>query len=209
MVNISSQERAEIVSLYQARLEQEMPEHAVVGWGSREDQWLRFSQLFRGLEPTGKRILDVGCGLGHLVEFLDQQTGGDFEYLGVDLAPGLIAQAQEKAANSQRRFQVCDLLADKEDLGRFDIAVLSGALSYRVDDNLGLARSMIQRMSELADQSVALNFLSSYVDFELEKNFHYEPELMFAFAKSLCPRVALFHDYPLYEFTLQLQLGQG
>ena len=213
MVALSAAERGAIASLYDGRLGCQLDDHAVVGWGSRADQWLRFEQLFRGLEIAGRRILDVGCGLGALVEFLDERAGGEFDYLGVDLAPGLVRRAQERVADRQGmrqpRFAVVDILDPEAELGQHDLVVLSGALSYRVEDNEGLAAAMIERMAGLATEAVALNFLSSYVDYQLDKNFHYSPEKMFRLARTLCPRVALYHDYPLYEFTLQLRLADS
>jgi hypothetical protein len=42
------------------------------------------------------------------------------------------------------------------------------------------------------------------VDYTLEKNFHHEPGAMLAYALSLSRWVRVYHDYPLYEFTLQM-----
>ena len=59
-------------------------------------------------------------------------------------------------------------------------------------------------MFELSNEVISLNFLSKYVDFELDKNQHYEQQEVFGWAKDITRRVNLFHDYPLYEFTVQL-----
>ena len=57
---------------------------------------------------------------------------------------------------------------------------------------------------DLSSQCLAMNFLTTYVDYQLEKNFHFKPEDVFSLAKSLTKHVTLFHDYPLWEFTIQL-----
>jgi hypothetical protein len=62
-------------------------------------------------------------------------------------------------------------------------------------------------MFALAHEAACVNFLSTRVDYTLEKNFHFPPDAMLAFALSLSQRVRLYHDYPLYEFTLQVLAG--
>ena len=42
---------------------------------------------------SGMKILDVGCGSGHLVEAL-HQTGKTVEYIGVDISTGLLSEAK-------------------------------------------------------------------------------------------------------------------
>lgn len=192
-----------IVELYDNRFDEFGHDVRTVGWGSKADQILRFDMLFRDLPVKGCKILDMGCGLGDMVPYLDRITGGDYDYVGVDVAPKLIGFAEQKFAAKHRRFILGDIAA--VDLEQCDIAVLSGALSFRTDDNITMAQSVIKRMHGLAKIASSLNFLSSYVDYQTDKNFHYQPEEMFGFAKRLTRWVNLYHDYPLWEFTLQLR----
>jgi SAM-dependent methyltransferase len=173
-----------------------------LGWGSRADQVLRFDILFRGIDPIGKTILDVGCGLGDLVPYLRERTGGDFAYFGVDIAEQLIIDARSVYGSPSCTFMHGD--AFRDDLPQVDIAVLSGALSMRAEGITEYAELTLARMYSLAKEAACLNFLSKYVDFELEKNQHYQPETVFAWACRITRRVNIFHDYPLYEFTLQM-----
>ena len=46
--------------------------------------------------------------------------------------------------------------------------------------------------------------MSSYCDYKLNKNKHYNPEKIFKYAKSISKKVNLIHDYDLYEFTIQI-----
>jgi SAM-dependent methyltransferase len=199
---LGDDDRARIVALYEDRLAVHGDDAKTVGWGSARDQQLRFEVLCRGIEPTGRTVLDVGCGLGDLVPFLDGRTGGNYDYTGVDLSERLVERAKQRFGGERRSFLTADLL--ETDLGSFDVILLSGALSFRVSDNVALAQSMLSRMFQMARVAMAGNFLSSYVDCRLDKNFHYSPEKMFGFAKTLTRYVSLHHDYPLYEFTLQL-----
>jgi SAM-dependent methyltransferase len=200
---LSPDDKKRIVDLYEGRFEQFGWDVRTVGWSSKIDQDLRFSVLCRGLELGGRKILDVGCGLGDFVGYLDQSGARDYDYLGIDISPKLIEEAGKRYGGSGRRFAVLDLLEEPH-AENFDIVVSSGALSFRVADNMLLARQMIARMFAMCRGALAINFLTSYVDYQLPKNFHYEPEAMFGSARSLTRWVKLHHDYPLYEFTLQL-----
>ncbi len=173
-----------------------------VGWNSESSQRLRFEVLFRGLEPKGKTILDVGCGLGDLVPFLEQRTSGHFKYIGIDIAEKLVDNARSTYGSLSAAFYFGDIFS--LDIPQVDIAVLSGALSLKIPGIEAYAYETMGRMFELARVAACMNFLTKYVDFELEKNQHYSPETVFSNAKRISKQVNLFHDYPLYEFTVQI-----
>lgn len=200
--SVSIIDTAEAAELYNKRFDRHGRDIKTVGWGSEQSQRLRFEVLLRGLDPKGKTILDVGCGLGDLIPFLEQQTGGEFNYIGIDIAEKLIGDACETYGNDRREFYVGDIFS--VDLRQVDIAVLSGALSFKMPGIEEYAHETVKRMFELSREAACLNFLTKYVDFELEKNQHYQPELIFSNAMRISRRVNLFHDYPLYEFTVQL-----
>lgn len=199
---MSEPSRQAVADVYNERFAQFGRDLRTVGWGSRADQRLRFDVLLRGLDPKGKTFLDVGCGLGDLVPYLHERTGGEFRYVGIDIAESLVADAQRTHGSEACRFLHCDVFDAA--LPRADIALLSGTLSFRSEGIVDYAQRTLERMYALCCEAASLNFLSKYVDFELEKNQHYEPERVFAWARSAAPRVNLFHDYPLYEFTVQL-----
>jgi SAM-dependent methyltransferase len=200
---LTAEDKRRILELYEGRLAQFGHDVRTVGWGSKQDQQLRFSALCRDLDFEKRRVLDVGCGLGDLVAFMDERAIRDYDYVGIDISAKLIQEAAKRFGGDKRRFVVADLL-DGPELGEFDIVVSSGALSFRVADNLALAKQMIAKMFASSRHAVAVNFLSTYVDYQLPKNFHYEPGTMFSYARSLTRWVRLYHDYPLYEFTLHL-----
>ena len=188
--------------LYNARFERFGRDIRTVGWGSSAGQLLRFEVLFRGLDPKGKTILDVGCGLGDLVPYLKERTAGDFTYIGVDIAERLVADAKQINGGERCSYLHGDVF--REDLPQVDIAVLSGAMSLRTEGIIDDAQRTIERMYSLSREAACLNFMSKYADYELEKNQHYQPETVFAWARRVSRRVNLLHDYPLYEFTIQL-----
>lgn len=188
--------------LYNARFDQYGRDIKTVGWRSESSQHLRFEALLRGLDLKGKTILDVGCGLGGLIPYVEGLTGGNFQYVGIDIAEKLVDAASATYGCVARTFYVGDIFSVV--VPPVDIAVLSGALSLKVDGIEQYAYATMERMYSLSRNAACLNFLTKYVDYELQKNQHYEPELIFAKAKRVAGRVNLLHDYPLYEFTVQL-----
>ena len=193
---------ATTAQLYNNRFDAYGRDIKTVGWGSEEDQRLRFEVLFRGLDPKGKTILDLGCGLADLVPFLTAITGGDFTYIGVDIAAKLINEAKTVHEAKGREFYVGDIFSVA--VPEVDISIVSGALSFKTEGIEAYAYETMEKMFSLSREAACLNFMSKYADFELEKNQHYQPETVFAAAKKITQRVNLFHDYPLYEFTVQL-----
>lgn len=201
--HLTDLERRRIVQLYEERYTKYGHSHETVGWGNVADQILRFDMLCRGLDLAGKSILDIGCGLGDLIPYLETHYQSDYTYMGIDISPALVAAAQSEFSQPYVLFECCEMLDLDEDV-KYDVVLLSGALSYKIEDNLTYAKAALKKMYSLTRDAVAVNFLSSYVDYEEEKNYHYHPEEMFQFAKTITRWVTLYHDYPLWEFTLQL-----
>lgn len=201
---LTPEEKAHICELYGGRLLKHGRSHQTVGWGSVADQWLRFEMLTRDIDITGKTVVDIGCGLGDLVEFLDAKYGTDYRYIGIDLSVDLVEEAKKRFPDGRCRFIAGDLL-EMSPVANADVFFLSGALSFRIGDNVAHAGTMLRCMYDSARVAVAANFLSSYVDYQEPRNFHYSPGEIFAIAKSITKWVSVYHDYPLWEFTLQLR----
>ena len=194
----------EVKQFYDDRYRVQGDSIASVGWSSVESQDLRFRMLLRDVDCSKKVMLDVGCGLGDLIPFLTKE-GFEFCYIGIDISSELIKAAQEKYKDNKKvLFIETDMLNFDSNSHHVDISVLSGTLSHKIEGNMTYAKAVIEKMFQSSTEVAALNFMSSYVDFKHEKNFHYNPEEMFSFGKTLTKKVNLFHDYPLYEFTLQI-----
>ena len=154
-----------------------------VGWGSKESQELRFDYLVKNFELNGKTILDVGCGLGDFLLYLKKSDIENYQYVGLDISKNIF----------------------EYDFELIDVAILSGALSYKYKEAESAAKATLEKMFQLSKEGVALNFLSTTADYELEKNQHYDPATILTWALNLSKKVSLYHDYPLYEFTIMLK----
>jgi SAM-dependent methyltransferase len=191
-------EKNALIQLYEDRFAAMGYDMRTIGWNGRADQGLRFEVLCDVADLSGRSVCDVGCGFGDLYDYLASRFRG-VTYTGIDLAPSLVGKARELHTGAD--FRVHDILEQRL-TERFDYFLLSGALNYRFAENMKLTRDMLALMFELADEGVAANFLTSYVNYEHPRNFHHNPEAVFALARSMTRWVTIRHDYPLWEFTL-------
>jgi ubiquinone/menaquinone biosynthesis C-methylase UbiE len=102
---------------------------------TRFRRWHRYyyRELLRHLHfaiPKGKRVLEVGCGDGHVLRALRPKVGR-----GIDLSPRMIEMARESTSEQDRkRFQYA--VADVENVRfkeKYDFIVLSDLLGNLVD----------------------------------------------------------------------------
>jgi trans-aconitate methyltransferase len=197
---MEASERSSLVKLYADRVAEMGYDVRSVGWKSREDQLLRFKILADIANLSGDSVCDVGCGFGDLFPYLVDRFG-NASYFGVDICDKLLQVA--KTRQPDVRFVLADIL-DETHADRADWFLLSGALSFKLHDNLAFTTRMLSRMLALANKGVAANFLSTYVNYQHERNFHHDPSDVLRIAKGLTSRVAIRHDYPLWEFTVYL-----
>lgn len=193
-------EKKMLLQLYESRYDQYGYDVRSVGWGNVKSQNLRFKILADIADLSGCCICDLGCGFGDLYSYLMRRFG-HVDYTGIDLSGKLIEEAKRRYPTAS--FEVRDILADSLER-KFDYVLASGALSFKMADHELYVEKMLVKMMELSRKGIAVNFLSSYVDYQLDKNFHFSPEAAFSTAKKITKYVALRSDYPLYEFTLYL-----
>ena len=93
--------------------------------GSHSFVWEYGADLVSLLAPQpGERILDAGCGTGHLAA---QIAGSGAEVLGIDASPAMIAQARQNFP--KLRFQLADLREFRAD-ELFDAVFSNAALHW-------------------------------------------------------------------------------
>ena len=169
-------------------------------------QYAHFNVKFEIGNLQNARILDVGCGFGHMLDYL-QALGIQAHYTGIDICPEFIDVARQRHPNAD--FRLLNILDDG--IGEtWDWVFLVGSLNYATDKSVWwrYVKNTMKRMYALCTRGVAVDFLSSYVDFQKENAFHVRPEKVFSFAKTITRRVALRHDYVAYNFTVYLYRNQ-
>ena len=78
---------------YEPRLGSDLPHHAVLDWASAQSQLARFQIFARNVPLQDKSLLDVGCGLGDLLTYLES-LGLGVRYTGLDLLEKMVQAAR-------------------------------------------------------------------------------------------------------------------
>jgi SAM-dependent methyltransferase len=194
-------EKQRILARYDARIEEHGLSFGALASGTEERRRIRFDVLTGVGLRSGDEVLDLGCGFGDYAAYL-AESGIDVSYTGYDINPRLIEEARRR--HPGRRFEVLDIL--QESFPEFDYIVSTSCFNLKMDavDNYDFIAQILRACYARARRGVAVDLLSSYVDYPSAEGFHYEPERILAIAKSITKRVCLRHDYPLYEFNVYL-----
>lgn len=175
-----------------------------VDWNGVESQTLRFEQLCKLIQEPTFSIVDLGCGYGALLEYLDSLYG-DFSYVGVDISEAMIESAKSRFQNSKN----AEFLTSSHPQCIADFCVASGIFNVRLERSEDEWADYLLNTLDVLDKSCtkgfAFNCLTSYSDESLKRNnlYYADPCWLFDICKRKYSRnVALLHDYNLYEFTL-------
>lgn len=98
-----------------------------VGWISKERQNLRFEKLVADITDRDS-ILDFGCGLGALFEYL-RESNIECKYTGIDIVPEFIKKS--KKSYTQGNFYVASIFDITDS---FDYVVSSGVYAFYKKD---------------------------------------------------------------------------
>lgn len=196
---------ADVVDYYSAKVREHGPTARGVDWTSTESQELRFAQLLKVCDPVGSfSINDYGCGYGALLDYLARH-GYRFQYWGFDAADPMVQQARELYAHRGG----VTFTTDETALQVADYTVASGIFNVRLTTPTEQWRryllSILDMMDRLSRRGFAFNALTLYADADrMREDLYYaDPVALFDHCKRrYSRRVALLHDYPLYEFTI-------
>lgn len=191
-----------ICELYAKRIHQFGEDPRALYWKGYYEQLLRL-QILAEIEPHwgNQSILDVGCGFCDLIEVL-RARGFCGRYVGVDVTHEVLQFAYRR--HSDLEILKRDILENPLS-EQFDYVMASGTFNLKFcEDMPGFVSVMLQTMFEHSIVGVAVNYLSTYVDFQQPRAYHTDPGRIFAEAKKLTRRVLLRHDYMPWEFTLYL-----
>jgi SAM-dependent methyltransferase len=158
-----------------------------VAWSNRESQYTRFDALFQIGVTENDSILDLGCGLGHMVDYLEQKKLSTKNYNGVDINPSYIIYAiQRKPGVNFSTGEIFDI-QDK-----YDYVLGSGVFTVRMP--LDEIFSAIDASLNIAKKGVAFNFLNKeYLDIPEFNSF--VPEEFYTLIKKKYNKTKLVLDY--------------
>ncbi len=200
--------RTQAAAYYESKLLVHGPTPKGVDWNSESSQWLRFEQLLRIIPrdaPPGS-LLDYGCGYGALADYVAERHPG-WRYCGFDASQKMIDAAHRHRSDPRRQFT-----ADDHTLQRATYTVASGIFNVKMDHHDEIWTEYVfgtlDRLAGLSEAGFAFNVLTLHSDPERRRNdlYYADPLVLFEHCRRFSRRIALLHDYPLFEFTLLVRL---
>ncbi|MFW6161215.1 MAG: class I SAM-dependent methyltransferase [Planctomycetota bacterium] len=190
---------------YEPRLRSELASHAVLDWRSREGQLARIRALCRNVDLAGRRVLDLGCGLGDLYAHLTA-CGIGCDYTGVDLLEEMVVAARRRHAGA--RFLCADVFeGDVFEPAAFDVVFASGVFNLDLGNNEAFLAAAIPRLRRLARECVVFNLLHRRCP-EREPGYcYYDPGRVAAMLREGGCRVELLDGYLPGDFTVLCRTG--
>ena len=177
-------------------------DHRGLGFRTRSAQEKRFEALLSLGELDGRSVLDVGCGFGDLLAFLDER-GIRARYTGLDVCAPMIERCRDRFAGRDVHFAVADVL-DYEPGHEYDFVVASGLFGLDAPGARERIRPTIARLFAWCSEAMAANFLSTKSAAPVEGRVYVDPCEALAMGLELTPAARLDHTYLPNDFTLQL-----
>lgn len=154
-----------------------------------------------------KKILDFGCGTGHLLHIL-RKNGFKGEYVGYDISSELLNIARQHYPEA--RFELKNILNDPIDES-FDYIFISGVFNNDIGCNQLFMKKILTKLFKQTKESMVFNALSCYVDYKNQGLYYFDPSWVFEFCKThLTTHVSLNHAYEIkpgvipFEFSIRL-----
>lgn len=178
---------------------------AVLEYPNEEVQQKIFRHAAEKFDLTGRKILDVGCGLGYLKRYLDQHKMPYRSYWGVDLSERMIAGATQRFGP---HFARRDVLAQPFAENEFDIVFLLSVLGYPIsDDPFGYMSELLRELFRVAREGLVFTHLAPGRRHE-SSDFTVAPEDMANWCrKNLSREVTLDDTLGLVTYVVAVRKG--
>jgi hypothetical protein len=168
-----------------------------VGWANKFDQEIRFKILLDiGVKP-GDSLLDWGCGLGHLIDYMKTNNIEGVVYNGIDINTFIINIA--KNSFPEHNFDTATI---GDVTNNYDWIIASGIFSFGVDiDDIV---NDVSKAYSIANKGVAFNCLLPLQPF-IESGFSvYDPKEVLDVLSDIYPNVYLIEGYTNDDFTIYI-----
>lgn len=189
------------IKLYQSLLAEHGNSFRSLDWGSRESQMRRFEILADIGISAGDSVLDVGCGLADLYEWLQKNKPG-VNYSGIDITPEMVMRA--KARFPDVDFSNATIFDLKNSKNAYDYVVASGIFFFRKESPMDYMVRVINSMFRISRKGIAFNSLSAWSKDRTDGEFLADPCEVINYCRSLSPFVRLRHDYHAADFSVFL-----
>lgn len=189
--------------------------YKILGWESRNAQYVRFGAFAKNVELDRQSLLDVGCGLGDLYHFLTSGLGKSIYYYGIDISDRMIETAKKQleilVANGLKlseenvstvEFAQADLFAESFNR-KYDWVYASGIFNLNLGNNQEFLEKAFKRFAELGQKGFACSMLNERSTDKEEPYYYYSPSSVSELAKKVGAKsVEIVDDYLENDFTI-------
>ncbi|MDA3809511.1 MAG: class I SAM-dependent methyltransferase [Spirochaetaceae bacterium] len=196
-----------IKNYYESNLNEDLPDYQILGWESREAQFQRFQVLTDNVEIDGNKILDVGCGLGNLLEHL-KELHEEPDYTGVDILEHMIEKA--KKTHPDFDFRHLDIFAgDHFEENHFNTIYSSGIFNINMGNNHDFLKNAMKLFMKLADKYVVFNLLHYNSPDRDETYYYFSPDCVVKIIEEMNNKslksIKIIEHYLKNDFTIILE----
>lgn len=165
--------------------------HKGLHWNSKYNQYIRFEMLTKFIKKDIKRssIVDVGCGFGDYITFLELDQKLPTKYIGIDCEEKMIKVSKEKFPNYT--FKKIDVL--KDELFEADYFVASGSLNIL---NIDECELFIKKCYTSSKKGFVFNFLKNITFNKISQKD------ILNICTKYCSKVRLKENYLDNDFTI-------
>ena len=212
--------RKKIQAHYAPRIQPGRESYDILDWADRPSQLARFEVLAQCVELDGRSLLDVGCGLGDLYEYL-VHLDRHVDYTGVDIVGAMVEEARRRHGEPAR-FLWGDVFSDTPALldgrgriaeidhahlnplagRRFDVVFCSGVFNLNLGNNGDFLPHALGRLFELARTHVVFNLLHHRTATRYAHCVYYDPDRVAALLSGFPCRVRIVDHYLHNDFTV-------
>lgn len=172
-----------------------------LGWRDKYSQISRFEALCRGLTLDGSSLLDIGCGYGDLLAFIEFNNLRPQSYIGIDQQKQFISEARKRDFRTQSEF-VCGDFSTLV-LPRSDYVFASGSLNYQ-SANPNHTIEMIEKMYRAAERGCVFNLLDEEKLPSMRMLASHNKVGVLRYCRWLCPDAQLIEGYSDHDFTIAM-----
>ena len=136
-------------------------EAAVLEYSSLGAQERLFERAVHLLPPHG-RVLDIGCGLGHLFDFLERRGVDVDRYHGIDVSAAMLEAARARLGTNDRvDLELVDLTKTRLPKAGHDVGYLISVLGYPIGrDPMRVMMSILQRAFDACAEGIVFTHVT-------------------------------------------------
>ena len=182
--------------------------HKGVDWPDRKQAQDRYKIMLDVIKNKNKEtsVLDFGCGLSHLYEYIQSEKIGNIVYTGCDISEKFIQVSKNKYP--QNNYFIVDMMNDNLPQ-RYDYIICNGVFTEKRElshtQMSDFYQKMIKNLFEYVNVGLAFNVMSKQVDWERDDLFHLSlDELAWFLHKNNMRNFIIRNDYGLYEYTIYI-----